>query len=206
VADAVALLKHLRVDRAHIVGHSGGGDIALRLALDAPDLVHSLVLLEPNDIGPLPSKMEFYNKVIAPATERYRAGDPEGAVDLFMQEMVAGPEWRAEIARTVPGGPDQAVQDAATFFEDRDSGEGWVFDEEEANRISRRLPILYVLGSETPSFLKECKDLFHTWVPHAEDHVVDGVGHSLQMEAPQAVAEGIADFLQRHPLDEHSNQ
>ena len=33
--------------RAHVVGHSFGGAVALQLALDAPDLVHSLALLEP---------------------------------------------------------------------------------------------------------------------------------------------------------------
>ncbi|HEX2339337.1 MAG TPA: alpha/beta fold hydrolase [Vicinamibacterales bacterium] len=46
-ADCRALLGHLRVERTHVVGHSSGGSIALQLALDAPEVVHSLVLLEP---------------------------------------------------------------------------------------------------------------------------------------------------------------
>src|SRR3979411_1263225 len=41
------LLEHLGISRAHVVGHSSGGSIALQLALDAPDLVQSLALLEP---------------------------------------------------------------------------------------------------------------------------------------------------------------
>ena len=44
---AVALLRHLGIERAHVVGHSSGGVMALRLALDAPEAVHSLILLEP---------------------------------------------------------------------------------------------------------------------------------------------------------------
>src|SRR5687768_12027855 len=31
-----ALLKHLGVERAHVVGHSSGANIVLQLALDAP--------------------------------------------------------------------------------------------------------------------------------------------------------------------------
>src|SRR3712207_3518701 len=44
--DARALLEHLNVERAHVVGHSYGGPIALQLAVDAPEYVHSLALLE----------------------------------------------------------------------------------------------------------------------------------------------------------------
>jgi len=41
-----SLMRHLGLS-AHVVGHSSGGSIALQLALDAADAVHSLALLEP---------------------------------------------------------------------------------------------------------------------------------------------------------------
>ena len=41
------LLQHLGIARAHVVGHSSSGNIALQLALDAPDVVQSLAVLEP---------------------------------------------------------------------------------------------------------------------------------------------------------------
>ncbi len=46
-ADCRRLLEVLGADRAHLVGHSYGGAIALQLATDAPDLVQTLALLEP---------------------------------------------------------------------------------------------------------------------------------------------------------------
>jgi pimeloyl-ACP methyl ester carboxylesterase len=42
-----SLMRRLGIERAHIVGHSSGGNIALQLALDAPEVVGSLALLEP---------------------------------------------------------------------------------------------------------------------------------------------------------------
>src|SRR5687767_3558414 len=41
------LMEQLSVARAHVVGHSSGGNIALQLALDHPESVRSLALLEP---------------------------------------------------------------------------------------------------------------------------------------------------------------
>lgn len=202
-ADAVALLRHVGVDRAHIVGHSYGGVTALQLALDAPDVVHSLVLLEPALMA-VPSAAEFYEETMAPAIERYGAGDPEGAVETFMQ-AVAGSEWRTDLAQTVPGGPEQAVRDAATFFEvEVPALDQWEFGAGQAEEISQ--PVLYVLGSESLATAEEGRDLVHNWWPRAKDHRVPGVDHSLQMKDPGAVAEGIADFLRRHRLEERSNQ
>lgn len=45
--DAAALLEHLGAAPAVVVGWSGGGPIALDLAASRPDLVSSLVLIEP---------------------------------------------------------------------------------------------------------------------------------------------------------------
>ena len=58
-ADAKALLTALGVARAHVVGHSVGAMVALQLALDAPELVQSLVIMEPpifNPAAPLPPR------------------------------------------------------------------------------------------------------------------------------------------------------
>ena len=197
-ADALALLQHLGVERAHVVGHSYGGVIALQLALDAPDVVHSLTLLEPA-LTMVPSGAKFAEETMVPAMESYHAGDRVAAVETFMQEMVVGSEWRKEIARTVPGGPEQAVHDAETFFEvEVPALEQWEFDDAKAGEISQ--PLLYVLGSESLPMFEEGRDLVHSWFPRTEDHVVHGVAHSLQMEDPRSVAEAIADFLSRHPF------
>ena len=72
-ADCLALLRYLDIERAHVVGHSSGGTIALQLALDAPEAVHSLVLLEAALLD-VPSGALIPNAV-GPAIELYQAGN-----------------------------------------------------------------------------------------------------------------------------------
>jgi pimeloyl-ACP methyl ester carboxylesterase len=46
-AQCRSLMRHLGVERAHVVGHSSSAHMALQLALDSPEAVQSLGLLEP---------------------------------------------------------------------------------------------------------------------------------------------------------------
>jgi pimeloyl-ACP methyl ester carboxylesterase len=198
-ADALALLRHLNVEKAHIVGHSYGGAIALQLALDAPEVVGSLALLEPALMN-VPSGAEFAQETMEPAMARYAAGDSVGAVDHFLRG-VSGPEWRSKTRRTVPGGPEQAEQDArAPFAVEAPALGHWEFGAEEAKEISQ--PVLSVLGSESISLFQEGWELLHSWFPRMESYKVLGVTHALQIQDPASVAKGIAVFLNRHPLTE----
>jgi pimeloyl-ACP methyl ester carboxylesterase len=202
-ADALALLDHLRIERAHIVGHSYGGVIALQLALDAPKIVHSLTLLEPAIVPFVPGGEEFRTQTMDPAMARYRAGDHASAVHAFMKVVVA-PNWKAELNRTIPGGPEQAERDARTIFEiEPPALADWDFDVKKAQQISQ--PILHVLGTESLVVFHEGGKVLHSWFPErVEDLVVPGAAHGLHQMGGRystAVAEGIATFLRRHPVD-----
>jgi len=194
--DALALLKHLGLERAHVIGHSYGGVTAVQLALEAPRAVHSLVLLEP----PLMTADGFaaFSEEVAPFLEAYRSGDTCGAVDSFLS-VVGGPDWRTEVEKTVPGGPGQAERDAATFFEvEFPALEKWILAGDQTSRISQ--PVLYVIGSESGPLFEEPLHLFRSEVPQTEEVVVPGLNHLLQMRNPRTVAEPIAGFLARQPL------
>ena len=195
--DALALMTHLGVSRAHVIGHSGGGVIALQLAIEAPSLVHSLVVLEPATLPP--DLVPVFSERVGPVLEAHRAGDPGRAIDLWMDMVGVGADWRTTVANTVPGGVEQAERDASTFFEvDFPAFREWSLDRERASRI--RQPVLYVFGSESGPLVEALKRYFLSQVPHSEEVVVPGVGHAMQMQDPKLVAAPIADFLSCHPF------
>jgi pimeloyl-ACP methyl ester carboxylesterase len=106
-ADCRAFLEQMGIQRAHFVGHSYSGNIALQLALDAPDVVHSIALLEPAlfAVPSAPQLMESF----APAFQMYEAGDKTGAVDGCLR-VVFGPEYRDMLDRVLPGAFAQAAR------------------------------------------------------------------------------------------------
>jgi pimeloyl-ACP methyl ester carboxylesterase len=194
--DALTLLEHLGVPRAHVVGHSYGGVVALQLALDAPRAVRSLVLLEPPLLTP--ELAAGLSTQLEPAVRAYRAGDAGAAVDAFMREA-CGPGWRAEAEAAVPGGAEQAERDAATFFEvEAPALERWAFDAERASRLPQ--PVLYVVGGESAPVFEAGRGLFLAAAPRTESVTLPGLNHLLHVRDPARVAASIADFLARHPL------
>jgi pimeloyl-ACP methyl ester carboxylesterase len=162
----------------------------LELAAQHPTRVASLVLLEP--ALPMTPAGAAFGRVMAPLTERYEAGDAEGAVHGFLA-LVGDRNWRATIERTVPGGIDQAVKDAATFFETELPGPTWSFGPEQVAAIT--CPVLSILGSRSSSLFVQSRQLLHAWFPACQDADIVGVSHLLQMQAPRPVAAAIAAFL-----------
>ncbi|CAH0394746.1 unnamed protein product [Bemisia tabaci] len=58
--DVIALMKDLEIKKAAVIGHSMGGRTAMNLALNFPDAVESLIVL---DISPFGISSEFSNVV-----------------------------------------------------------------------------------------------------------------------------------------------
>jgi pimeloyl-ACP methyl ester carboxylesterase len=198
-ADAAELLRHLDVRRAHVAGHSTGAAIALQLAVDRHDIVHSLALLEPTLLG-VPSAGAFLEKA-GPALAAYGAGDRDGAMVAFLS-LVCSLDWeicRKVIEKHVPGGVAQAMKDADNFFESYlPALQAWQFGPDQAASISQ--PILSVLGTETEQLFVESDALLHSWFSQVEDCRIGGVAHLLHMQRPEPVVRGVAEFFARHPI------
>ena len=198
-SDAVALLGHLGVDRAHVVGHSYGGLIGFQLALDAPERIGSLALLEPNLLA-VPCSAAF-NDEVRPAFAAYRAGDREKAVAHFFS-VVAGMPWdscQEIIEKEIPGGAAQATDAAGTFFTiEVPALSAWSLGAEQANRVT--CPVLSVLGDDSHPFFREGREWLRGCFPQLEELDIPGAGHLLQLQNPAAVGHGLASFFRRHPL------
>ena len=194
------LMAHLGIERAHVVGHSSSVAVALQLALDAPEVVHTVVSMDAARPAPQTEvQAAFRREFVEPAVEQYRAGDTRGAVDTFFRG-VFGPYYREPLELGLPGAFDQAVSDADAFFTQELPAlwQHWSFTEEDASRITQ--PVLVVVGENSAATFPERRELLLSWLPNVESFELAGATHLLHVQNARGMAEGLAAFFARHPL------
>jgi pimeloyl-ACP methyl ester carboxylesterase len=196
--DCRAVMQYLGVERAHLVGQSYGGAVLLQIALDFPDAVHSLSLLEPA----LPSVLgnsQAFTEMVGRVVALYNSEDRAGALATFGEE-VAGADFRAVCDQTLPRGYfERWVADADTIFQsDLPALQQWQFTHEDADRITQ--PVLNLSGTNTTPYFKEIHQTVRTWLPDAEHSELADATHAMLQTNPKGAAERLVSFFSRHPM------
>lgn len=197
-----ALADRLELQKIHWVGHSSSCQMGLQLAVDRPDLINSLILLEPAAAGgfTVPANEELGRDYGGPGMGAFAAGDVETAFDTFMRG-VCGDGHRAVIeGRLGPRGYQRAMGDSSFFFRDEmpavlESR----FGPAEAGGV--RQPVLIVEGGESARLgplSRQITERATTLLPHAEVVTIEGVNHMMPLQDPDAVGRVIAGFVRQH--------
>lgn len=202
-ADLVAAMTALGHDRFFLVGHDRGGYVALRLALDHPDRVDRLALLDCIPIS------EHLDRVDATFAGRWWHWFFYAQPALPEQAIGADPEawYRADAAAMGQENYDewrQAVHDPVVvrgMLEDYRAGLTVDRQHEEADRAAgRTLPmpllVLWSLRDDLEELYGDPLAIWASWAVDVRGHGIDS-GHHMAEEAPDALAAALADFLAR---------
>ena len=191
VDDLSALLDHLRISRASLVGLSLGGRIAIDFALAHPQRVDKLILMGPGLTG-YRFKIED-DHLMKKAIDRATAGDASGAMDLWlehpmMQPAMSNPVLAARI-RTI-------ARDNLRIWERLSVGER-VSNPPAIQRLAEiRKPTLLIVGEKDVPDIQAIVKLLGTGISGSRTEVIPGAGHMSNMEAPARVNELLKAFLQ----------
>lgn len=191
-------LNSLGVRGATVVGHSLGGMVAASLAGTASELVDRVVLIgtasESEDISlPFTDKLTG-TPVIGQALWRLRLDSmvKSGYQSAFAPDV--------DVSEVFPGDPDRVVTDNRamtydSFTTTTDEADAYLEEQPLASRLAATgVPLLFIDGSEDQIIDAEAvAEEFHA-VPGAITEVIDGVGHSPNVEAPEETTELILDF------------
>lgn len=197
-ADARGVLQHLGIRQAHVAGHSSGGVIAIQLALDAPDIVGSLVLLEPALVSLVPSGRAMLGSFMS-AQSMHQDGDHAGATDAFLSGAM-GAGYRQPLEDAVSSlAFERAVADCDALFEiDFEALQHWRVSSKDAAQIEQA--VLLVVGEKSLPVCHEVHSLLRAWLPHAQEFEVENADHAHPYTNSRVLAEHLAQFLDGHGL------
>ncbi|HET7505170.1 MAG TPA: alpha/beta hydrolase [Kofleriaceae bacterium] len=184
-------------DRFHLVGHSYGGALALRIALENQERLRSLVLYEPVLFAALlaedpeqPAAREI-TSVRNDTTDAVDRGDLESSGARFVDYWMGAGAWADMPEKRRPALASSMRKVKAEWHA--------VFHEPTPVAAFARLelPILFLKGTESPASTRNIARLLLAQMPRATVVELPGVGHMGPVTHPEQVNAEIAAFLDR---------
>lgn len=197
VADAVAILDHLGIDKAHVVGLSMGGFTTLHVGLRHPERAISLVVSGVG-YGSQPKKQDAFRReceIIATALENEDMSDfaaryAVGPARVQFQNKNPG-EWAVFAERLAGHSPVGSAWTMRGVQKERPSLYGL---QDELSEIS--VPTLIINGDEDEGCLEAGLMLKRT-IPTAGLLVLSKTGHTTNLEEPEMFNAALADLFEK---------
>ncbi|HEY9217976.1 MAG TPA: alpha/beta hydrolase [Phenylobacterium sp.] len=203
--DAVALMAHFGFDRFDLAGHDRGGRVAYRLALDRPEVLRRLAILDIVPTGEVFGRADmamglgywhwFFLAQPHPFPERVIEADPA----WFLFRGGRGPYDPEALADYIACAKRPSVIHA--MCEDYRAGASFDFELDQADRAAGRrfdTPTLVLWGSK--GALPRWYDVLALWRDWASDvrgHAIDA-GHFIPEEKPAETLAALRAFFLEH--------
>jgi proline iminopeptidase len=195
--DAVAILDHLKIESAHLIGLSMGGYTSLQVALNHPARVRSLVLAGTGSGSERWYTDEFRKHSRALAEQFEREGSASVAKTYGMGPsripfLFKDPRGFTEFARQLSEHDARGSANTSRCFQgERPS----IYDfEEEIKKFT--MPALVVVGDEDDRCIEPSFFLKAT-IPASGLVVFPKTGHAVNLEEPSLFNAAVSDFLSR---------
>ena len=195
--DLRTLLMILGIERAILMGCSGGGATAIDLALAHPEMVRALVLVDAGlsgyrFSGPPPPR-------IAAMRDARERGDIDGAVELGLQVWTDGERRRPD---QVDRRARERTREMMTRLLHRPSVPVEVrsLEPPAVERLAEiRVPALVVVGAEDWQPIQDIAERLAAEIPGARRLVIPDAGHHPNLEHPARFNEAVLAFLRTIP-------
>lgn len=196
--DLYAVLQHLRIERAHLLGCSMGGEIVLDFMLDHPEMVSSLILVSAAPGGfqmqgePPPHMLEMIGAV--------QQGDLTRASELQIKIWVDGAFRQPE--QVDPHVRDQAAQMNRIALSNgtwgvADSQPLEPLDPPAIGRLHEiHCPVLVIVGALDHPEILRAADVIVAAIPGSKKVILTDCAHVPNMEKPGEFNQAVLSFLQ----------
>ena len=176
-ADLLNLLQHLGIEKAHLLGHSRGAAVAVRMAQQAPEHIASLVLADPGLRNPQELQEGIHWK--ASALQLIQSGAVDEGLEIFIDAVSGEGTW----AKMVPWFK-RMVRNNANTLELQQYEQAVLFDKEALAPLAQ-FQISLIGGAQSPApFPHIIRELSALW-PEAAVSILENATHGMNLAMPQ---------------------
>lgn len=181
--------KESSTNKTSVVGHSLGGYIAAQLAVEHPELVDRLVLIDASGMlkRPTPLLQQYHDAAMSPTRESVRATFQQLVADPI---RIADPLVDGFIYRITQPGAKRAFKSA---FDNS------VYNQIGAGRLKqiggRKIPTLIIWGRHDKLIPLEYSKIFLEAIEGSRIEIVEDAGHAPFAEKPAIVYQLLHKFL-----------
>lgn len=179
-----------------LIGHSFGATVALRIAVEHPELVRSLTMIEPVYFAAVhaddPQQMKAYAMINVDFNAALEAKDMVAAARAFNGRWGGDDKWDdiPEATRTYMADRIHFVPASHPFLGDDSAG---LLEPGRFARIT--MPTLLLEGDKSPDMTDAINLSLAKRIPQAKRVVIKGAGHMSPLTHPQEVAQAIRELL-----------
>ncbi|MEM9498274.1 MAG: alpha/beta hydrolase [Pseudomonadota bacterium] len=181
---------------AHVIGHSFGATVALRMAVMRSRMIRSLVLIEPVFFAAaLHAGTEEKQQVetdMSGFVDAMERGDQQEAARLFLGIWGNAGEWDTLTSqeRARMGAKMHLIElQTPTLFEDK----GHILDPNVLETLD--VPVLLLRGARSPGSIAAIHASLARRLPNVRSVVIEGAAHMAPVTHPAQVADQILAFL-----------
>jgi pimeloyl-ACP methyl ester carboxylesterase len=198
--DLAGFVRALDAGPVHLIGQSYGAAVVAHCARHYPEVVSSLVVIEPafipwlQDMAGGMESFAPFAQVMQNAARAMAEGEPKQAVRIFCDGVLGegtfaslSPEMQSVMLDNAP--ELKAELEAPALISP--------FSFDDARMISA--PTLSVEGGASLKWLRMIAARFAALVPNAETAMAEDSPHAVHFVAPEKFNSLVLDFLSRHP-------
>jgi pimeloyl-ACP methyl ester carboxylesterase len=193
VDDLATVLDAAGMARAHLIGHSTGGSVAVAFALRFPERVVRLALIEPTlwSVVDAEARARLHAE-FDPVVAAWEGGDHDAALRAFL-DSTGGSAWAA-----LPEAVRRKVVDRRRPLAHLVGPHVRAllgYDVSAEDIVGLATPMFLVYGTTTMWFERPIADRLRELRPDVGQLHVEGAGHASHAERPEVVGPAIAAFL-----------
>ena len=200
--DILSLMDNQKIQKAIVLGHSMGGKLAMRLAMDYPERINALIVVDiapKNYISENNKQLQKHRNILKAMQKlKLEQFQRREEIDSFLSKLIPEERVRQFIMKNIKRNKDFSFSWKLNLpviqSEIENITQG--FSEHEIKKNVSGFPVLFIKGEQSDYILENDKAIIESIFPSSEMQTIPNAGHWVHAEQSEQLSKLVLNFLE----------